>query len=296
MTDEKTLYRKLTNLLKTDTVFKEEINSFMLFHSKKFVAVAPTEEKKKLAASLIDNIISAQVFHGYSLMLNYIEIEETLITEVEPLFWHRKLGATYNAIGSDLQAIFGEDWAFHKMLQDEINLIMLEELYECYEIYKTILLEAANYGAYNALIKYPKFKQNLNDIVTQQDVSEVKLGNPHDLNFISPQAYMTLTNFSDQHELWDVFSLNNGQKESEWVGMVHFSSIKNVINGSNEVTHILSITLSNLIREDEQHTILQQLYGELTESIKDSIQLRIISASNFDLGYVKSDEVNAKDK
>ena len=291
MFDNKLIFNDLRDLRERNPKFAQEFKLFSDFYTRKFVQSTTNEKNGELAYQIIVEMIASQFFYGYGLMQNYInEVyksnEQVFLDE----FWETPEGLRMNTIGQIMVEYFGKEWAYSQTKGGKENLKVLNQLNEVYDLYRTILLEAANYGAHQAIIYNSRYNGGLTEDGKQINglrLDDIYLGNPYDLNFVTPQTYMQLQFYSTEHEWWDMFTIHNGIHESEWVGTVSLSKIPTNDGTVNTTIYILSLTLGNKISPVEKMAIAQSLFNELPSNIQSLVQVRLNSASELDILNLK---------
>ncbi|MCM3390570.1 hypothetical protein LG296_19660 (plasmid) [Ureibacillus chungkukjangi] len=277
-TDEKKLWKYLNDKYENNKEFRNEVTEVIRFYGSKLMNVADTEEKRELVTEIVEECILGQYFHGYFLLTRLIE--ESQLQEEQVFldeFWATPPGMMQNNIGDVMSYQFEKEWAYHKELE-KYNLRVLKELPDGFDIYREILLETANYGAYKAVLENDLYKGNIED----EKSNLMHFGNPIDLQFMNPQVFLQAQYYSTQHEFWDVFKKANGESESSWIGTVHLSSIPTEIH-DNDVLYILNISLADIVRLDEKARIVEALCKQLPEQITSSMQLRLYHLSDLEV-------------
>lgn len=270
--DTKALWNMLNEKFEQDKTFSKEIEDFVSFYGTKFVTVANSEEKRTIAAEIIEDVINSQFFHGYYLQHNLILEDDSKREVFLENFWIMTPGVMRNNIGRVMEINFGENWFLQKGTEN-VNLRVLNELPEAFDVFRVILREAANFGAYKATLDYPLYES----LVQPND--DFVFGSPFELHFLNPQVFIQAHAYSNQHELWDVFLADNGQSESQWAGSIHLSSIP---TGTDLDTYILTVSLSNSISEGEKLGIVNLLCEQLPSEIRNVVQLRVFHLSELD--------------
>lgn len=270
--DSQALWNMLNEKFKQDSSFAKEIESFVSFYGTKFVNSAISGEKKAIAAEIIEDVINSQFFHGYYLQYNLILEDDSKREIFLENFWIMTPGVMRSNIGRVMELNFGENWFLQKGIES-VNLRVLNEIPEAFDVFRVILREAANFGAYKATLDYPLYESLV------QENEDFIFGSPFELHFLNPQVFIQAQAFSNQHELWDVFLADNGQSESQWAGSIHLSSIP---TGTDLDNYILTVSLSNSISEGEKLGIVNSLCEQLPSEVRNVVQLRVFHLSDLD--------------
>ncbi|MFJ7890531.1 hypothetical protein ACIQYL_20940 [Lysinibacillus xylanilyticus] len=270
--DSKQIWDKLNAKMKNDADFAKEMEDFVEFYARKFVRAAKSEEKQKTATEIIEEVIYSQIFHGYYLQSNLIANEKKGSETFLDVFWQNPPGVTLNQIGQVMKLNFQENWHLQKGIES-VNVRVLNEIPEAFDIFGMILLEAANFGAFKATIECKKYEGKVND------TKEFVFGSPYDLQFINPQIFIEARYYSNEHELWDMFLVDTGIKESQWIGSIHLSTIPS----NSESFYLLTVSISDLITEDEKMQALSLITSKLPQQIKDKVQIRLYNLSDLDV-------------
>lgn len=275
--DQKKIWNILNSKTKKNPAFAKEVEELNLFYSRKFVRAAQGEEKQTIASEIIGDIISAQIFHGFFLQHNLIANEKVGNESFLEAFWENPPGITRNHIGEVMQLNFGKDWHLQHGIE-KVNVRVLNEIPEAFDIFRDILIESANFGAYKATTESEKY------LGTVKHNDEYLLGSPYDIHFINPQIFIQAQYYSNENEIWDVFSGNTGVKESQWLGTVQLIKIPN----ANEIMYILTVSLSDLINTDEKMQALDLITSKLPKHIRDIVQIRLYHLSDLDTFTIKA--------
>ncbi|SPU40612.1 Uncharacterised protein [Lysinibacillus capsici] len=275
--DQKKIWNILNSKTKKNPAFAKEVEELNLFYSRKFVRAAQGEEKQTIATEIIGDIISAQIFHGFFLQHNLIANEKVGNESFLEAFWENPPGITRNHIGEVMQLNFGKDWHLQHGIE-KVNVRVLNEIPEAFDIFRDILIESANFGAYKATTESEKY------LGTVKHNDEYLFGSPYDIHFINPQIFIQAQYYSNENEIWDVFSGNTGVKESQWLGTVQLIKIPN----ANEIMYILTVSLSDLINTDEKMQALDLITNKLPKNIRDIVQIRLYHLSDLDTFTIKA--------
>lgn len=281
--DTQAIFDMLEEKYEKDSSFSKEMDNFATFYGSKFVNTADNEEKRSIAAEIIEDIISSQFFHGYYLQHNLILEDDTKREIFLENFWIMTPGNMRNNMGQVMELNFGKDWFLQKGTES-VNLRVLNDIPEAFDVFRTILREASNFGAFKATMDYPLYESLV------QPNEEFVFGSPFELHFLNPQVFLQADAYSNQLELWNVFLADNGQRQTEWAGSVQLSSIP---KGSDLMDYILIVSLSNKIREEEKLNIVNSLVEQLPSEIRDAVQIRVYHLSDLDTYMLKkTQEVN----
>ena len=255
---------------KKDPGFNKELGEFVSFFGSKFVNAQPDEVKKEIAANLIEDVIFAQVAHGYWLFANELaedKVNDGRAKTFESKFWQNTPGLIRNITGIVALQIFKENW-FMAIGSEEINLRILQELPDSFNLYLSILEETAIFGGYLAL----RDDDNYKPLSEENDMPEILLANPKDITYINPQVYMQYGFFSNQHENWELILGATGKREERWIGTVHLSSIP---TDGDSKTYYLNIMLDYMLMAHEKSRICKTIIQRLPQEIQETVQFRV---------------------
>lgn len=272
---QKEVFQYLNEKLKTDNKFEQSVKDLIEYYGAKFLTAIQTVENVDEGVEIIEQVMYAQLYHGFYLQ-RQLMIESDSSPEGEQIFMDKFYtlppGVMLNEIGSIMKQNFGGNYYMRKG-NEAINIKVLNDFPNAFEIYRTILLEVCNFGAYLAVLDYPKYEPSF------ENQEGYLLGNPFDLNILNPQIFMQAMAYSEQHEMWELYRLKNGENEVQWYGTVYYTKIPD----QETAVHYLQFMISDLVRSNEKDAIIEKIFLKLPEDIQRSIQIRRYDVSNLDL-------------
>jgi hypothetical protein len=224
---------------------------------------------------IIEEVMYAQLYHGYYLQREIMRESDSLPVEERTFldqFYTLPEGVLFNEIGPIMKMNFGDNYYMRKG-NESINIKMLNDFPNAFDLYRTILLEVCNYGAYLAVLDHDRYKPEL------AEVEGYVLGNPYDLNILNPQIFMQATAYSEQHEMWELYRVKNGQNEIQWYGTIYYTKIPD----QEEPRHFLQFMISDLDAHKKKDAIIEGIYYKLPSDIQNIIQIRRYDVSDLDL-------------
>lgn len=255
-----------------DESFKKEMQQLYFFYERKLLGFAKTDMQKHFIAEAFEEVVFSQYFQGYYAMKSILTDEETKLNES---VWSMGLGFAKNEVPKFMKEAFEKeniDWT-QTEIGHKFGIELLQHIELAYDINKQIRTDIANLGAYNAFIDDERYIG-----INQGNPSDTLLGNPFDLEFISPQVYMQSQFFTAQHEIWDLFTWSSFRDDA-WVGSVHLSTMPI----AEELIYLLEIKLSDIITMEEKMDISNKVIGELPEDIRGLLQTRLYHVEDFDV-------------
>jgi len=277
VTNEVQIWDQLNKNFNESKEFRDEMTELIRFYSSKLIQLADTTDKEQFISEIIEKCIFSQYFHGYALMKRFIEQSQLNEENVfYPGFWEIPKGVMLNEIGDVMKFQFEKGWAFQEAMK-HYDKRFIQLFPEGYDLYREVLLEVANYGAYKAVIEseYYKGPKTLNE-------EKILLGSINDIHFVNPQVFMKVKCFSNENEIWDLFRINNGNVMSSWLGTIHLATIPKVLEKSKDL-YILNVSLSDMIRNDEKHRILVKVLEKVPEEMKEETEIRLYHLSDMEL-------------
>lgn len=272
---QKEVFQYLNDKLKSDKNFEKNVNDLIEYYGAKFLATIQNSENVDEGAEIIEQVMYAQIYHGFYLQRELM-IESDNSPEEERIFMDRFYtlppGVMLNEIGPIMKKNFGGNYYMRKG-NEAINIKVLNEFPNAFELYRAILLEVCNFGAYLAVLDYPKYEPSL------ENQEGYLLGNPFDLNILNPQIFMQAMAYSEQHEMWELYRLKNGENELQWYGTIYYTKIPD----QDTTAHYLQFMISDLVRSNEKDAIIEKIFYRLPEDIQKHIQIRRYDVSNLDL-------------
>lgn len=272
---------KLRLKFEKDSYFNKELDNLTVFYGRKLMALTNKESVHEIIENSINNVIRSQVFEGYYVMTTLLNDKEV---EFSDKIWELPKGILRNQVRLMLDKMFEDtdyNWTDNEV-SNSFALVMLNEVENGFDIAEIITYEVAVFGAYKAIIDDSRYKGPAKD----EKVIEMKLGNPFDLEFINEQVYMEAKHYSDQHEIWDLFILGKPNKENSWCGTAHLSTIP--LEKDKEI-YILSLNLSNVIRDEEKMQIAEIIAKRLPPEITKELQLRLYHTTELQFLGLTSD-------
>ncbi|WP_028393945.1 hypothetical protein [Bacillus cihuensis] len=269
----------LKNEFESNEDFRKEIDNFIFFYGYKFMSQCKTESQEKLVQESVNDLIKSQYFQGYYIMTTLLNDSDQKFPET---VWSTPKGMLRNEIPLFIETVFeGSDEWYKTELSHNITMNLIQSMDGLYDLIKQTRKDVALYGAYKAFIQDKRYKGN------QAETSrQMNLGNPFDIFFLNPQIYMQAKFFTEEQEIWDLYTwtaFNN----SKWVGTIRFSSFS---NENNTPFYILEVSLSNFISHSEKIEIVNNLLNSLSDTIKASLQTRLYHVENMEVLVPNSDE------
>lgn len=280
------IFNKVTNKLRDkyeqDVYFNQELENLTIFYGRKLLALTSNENVHEIIENTISNVIRSQFFQGYYVMSNILEDEEVEFTDN---VWTLPKGIVRNQIRTMLDNLFN-DTEYNWIDNDVANsfaLVMLNELEKGFEVVEGIKYEVALFGAYKAFLEDSRYS-----VAPSEKVNDFKLGDPFDLNYINHQVYMEAKHYAEQHEFWDLFLTGKQNQDNSWCGTVHLSTFP---TEEDKKFYILSLNLSNVIRDEEKMILAETISKRLPSEITDVLQIRLYHTTELDfLGLTDKEE------
>lgn len=255
---------------KENETFRNELELLYKFYGRKLIHFVGKTDLQYVEEQF-GEVVNSLYFQGYYTMRLILNDEETVLEEDA---WKLPLGVVKNEIPLLLKNMLNDeklDWS--TPISHEFSMNILTNVEAGYETTLEITKEIAEYAAYKAFIEDERYIGG-----TIQETSEMLLGSPYDLNFLSPQVYSKAQFFTEQHETWDLFYWSAIQKDS-WVGSIHFSTIP---TGESNL-YIIEFSISDVIMELEKLEIVEQITKKLPEEIRANLQTRLYHVSDLDV-------------
>lgn len=260
--------------------FRNLLRGLLHFYGRKLMNYAKKEEHELLIEKELETIMHAQFFQGYYVMK---EILADTAIELEESSWKQPKGLLRNELPAFIDATFSQqqlDWTRTEE-GHMFGMKVLREFEGAYETVKQFRRELANFGAFQAFIEDERYQEPI------EEKDPMYLGNPIDLNFISPQVYLQALTGSTEHELWDLFFWS-AHYNNTWVGSIHYSHIPL----EPLPFALLEIKLSQLITFDEQTDIINTLVGKFPSDIRETLQIRFYKVEDMDILRYEEQPVN----
>lgn len=265
------VYNTLQNKYNEDDIFRQSIDGLTEFYGRKLIGYAKNEEQEQLVLKGLDDVIKSQFFHGYYLMTAILEDAQT---DLPSEIWCKPKGMIRNEIPLMVRSIFAEEgttWSTTD-LGREYGLYVLDVMEPGYEIIKRLREEITLFGAYHAFIEDDRYQEE-----KSAELKTTMLGNPFDLEFLSPQVFMQAQFQSEQHEIWDIYFWSS--QENAWVGTVHLSTLP---MGSMTV-YLLECSLSNQLIHFEKNDIVDTLVAKLPQDVQNTLQVRVYHSDDLEV-------------
>lgn len=266
---------KLKRQLKTDPIFKEEIQSLYYFYERKLMNFARKEGMKKYIIDEFEDVVFSQYFQGYYVMKVILNDEET---EMEESSWNMSEGFARNVIPPFINNAFKEestDWSYTEV-SHKFGMELLDLQEAAYDLFKQIRFDIACYGAFKAFIEDERYVGNEGG-----GSMDLWFGNPLDLVFLNPQVYMQAQFSTAEHEVWDLHTWTSF-RDSMWVGSIHLSTLPQD-ESTGQVIYLLEVKLSNTIAQDEKLDIVNFIVNKLPVEIQNALQTRLYYVEDFDV-------------
>lgn len=265
------VYKKLQEKMKLDTNFQNEISDLIFFYSRKLMGFTKTKEQKSLVEKDFEDVVFSQFFQGYYAMTILLNDEESFDEDD----WIRAPGLVRNELPKFLKLITEDEsinWT-HTEIGHNFSIDILQSMESAYEVTKQLLYDLSNHGAFKAFTDDERY-------VGESTVpdSEMLLGNPFDLSFLSPQVYMQGQFYTTQHEVWDLF-LWSAVRDDAWVGSVHLSTMPI----ENQTIYLLEFSVSSLISHNEKMDIINTIIKKIPENIRAILQTRLYNVDELDI-------------
>lgn len=274
MIDEtyKQVYNHLQKEFKENDQFRKELESIMIFYGRKLIAFAKNEKEQLYIENGLEDVIRSLYFQGYYTMKVILSDEDTEILED---VWKMPIGVCRNEIPKMLENIFAEvktDWK-RTDVSHEFSMEILTNLEPAYEVTKAMIKEMAIYGAFKAFVEDERY-QGMEEV----DSASILLGNPFDIEFLSPQVFHQVSFLTNQHEIWDLFFWS-AIRENAWVGTIHYS----ILPIEDNTFYVMECNLSDLISKDEKLEIIDLLAKRLPPEQKSKLQIRLYNVGELEV-------------
>ena len=269
------VYNILQKRYNEDTDFRESIDSLTRFYGRKLVGFAKNEEQEALVLAEFEDVVKSQFFHGFYLMTAILEDVET---DFPADIWRLRKGMVRNEIPLLIRSVFveeGSSWSVTEVGR-EFGLAILDVMEPGYEIVKRLREEVTLYGAYQAFIQDDRYRG-----VEAEESTDTLLGNPFDLEFLSPQVFMQAQFQTEQHEIWDLFFWSS--QENTWLGSVHLSKLPT----DAMTVFLMECTLSNQLIYFEKSDIVDTLVSRLPQDVQNTVQVRVYHANDLEVLVTK---------
>lgn len=277
VTTQNEVYAHLKAEYENNDAFRKDLEELYMFYGRKLLLFAKKEEHKEYIESNFGEVLNSLFYQGYYTMKLILSDKETVIT---PESWKVPEGVTKNDIPILLKTVLQEekfDWKTE--VSHEFSMDILTYMEPAYETTQKLTKEISEYGAYRAFIEDERY---VGGDSTEQ--SDMLLGSPYDLNFLSPQVYSKAQFYTDQHEIWDLFYWSAVQEEG-WVGTMHFSTIPVAEN----MLYIIEFSLSNLLIEQEKLDIVAKVTKSIPSEIRSNLQIRLYNVDELDILTASAD-------
>ena len=251
--------------------FRQELENLYTFYGRKLMQFVKKEDQQEYVENKFGDVVNSLFFQGYYIMKMILNDEETILNEEG---WKLPLGVTKNEIPLMLSSLLQDekfDWKTD--ISHQFSMDILNYIEAGYETTQEITKEISEYGAYKAFIDDSRYVGN------KEETNDMLLGNPNDLNFLSPQVYSKAQFFTEQHEIWDLFYWSAIRKEDSWVGSIHYSTIP----VGEEKLYIIEFNLSNLIIESEKLELIDVVIKSIPIEIRSKLQIRLYNVSELDV-------------
>lgn len=271
LTTQSEVYNHLKAEYENNEAFRKELDDLYMFYGRKLIQFVKKQEQQEHIENKLGEVVNSLFFQGYYTMKVVLNDEETIIS---PESWELPAGVIKNEIPMLLKELLQEekfDWKTE--VSHEFSMDILTYIEAGYETTQKLTKEISEYGAYKAFIEDERY---VGDDLAEQ--SDMLLGSPYDLNFLSPQVYSKAQFYTDQHEIWDLFYWSSVQEDS-WVGTIHLSSIPLAEN----TLYLIEFSLSNLLIEPEKLEIVDKVTKSIPSEIRSNLQIRLYTVNELDI-------------
>lgn len=270
---ESLVWKKLNEKIEMDPDFSKELQSLQYFYERKLLNLANQEKQQKHIMNGFEDAFLSQYFQGYFVMYTILNDDDTTLDDDT---WSIEIGRARNEIPKFLERTFLEekfDWSFTD-ISHNFGIELLNQTPAAYDIFKKIRNEVSTYGAYKAFIEDERYKP----FSVEEELVLTHLGNPFDLEFLSPQIFMQATYSTSTHEVWDLFNWS-AVSENSWMGSLHLSTM--IIEDATQ--YLLEIKLMNTIAEFEKVELISSILVRLPDSIQSALQTRVFHIEDIEV-------------
>lgn len=225
-----------------------------------------------LLDNTLEDVISSQIFQGYLTMRLILEDPESDFQDKD---FNILEGQARNEIPLLIHQAMEQnelDWTYTE-LGHNFSMNLLETMPNAYDISKQMRIDLSNYGAFKAFIDDDRFVESEIDQSTL-----LSLGNPLDLNFLTPQVYMQVHFVSKEYEVWDLYTWSS-MGSNAFVGSVHYSKMLTEAQEYN----LLEFKISNQISKEEKMELASLISTQLPEDVQVSLQIRLYHFDEVDV-------------
>ena len=268
------VWHSLKDRLLTDELFKLDVQNLYYFYENKLLNIARTDKQIDLITKGFEDVVFSQIFQGYAIMKDILSDEELVLDEHA---WKMGEAATRNEIPIFMKEIFDKDkvdWSYTQ-LSHALGMDILNDFESAYEVYENTRVEIAYYGAFKAFLDDPRYQVQPFD-----SEAVIKLGNPLELEFLSPQVYMTVYAATDENEIWNLHSWS-GTQQSTWVGQAHYMQLP--MNGS--VTNLLNVSVLSIITKDEREMLLNQIIARIPSEDQTGLKAYLYQVEDYEVFF-----------
>jgi len=247
--------QKLIAHFQNNTQFNQQFFVLTEFYKNKFIGLI-TKEDEQIFEEMLFQCSKSQIFNGYYIMRELLSNnQETLSDEwfaqSEGILTEELPGIIREAAQHDFDNI---------IIEEEMKKLIRWAITRYEDVYSTlhqISFDLVCFGAKQALID----ERDKMGIQSNEALNGL-LGAVNDLNFISPQSYLTCNVKSSESEIWTLSWWSSIQTTDNKVGEVAVLSIPL----ENTTQYALNIYLRKRLPEHERSSIINILLANLMEN------------------------------
>ncbi|MGE7983811.1 hypothetical protein [Solibacillus sp. NPDC093137] len=262
----------LKDRMKKDKDFNKSIAAVVSYFGTKFVSYFNSDDDRAVATEIIEDVIFAQITHGYWLMKNELEIDKDVADsdKIFPKdFWNMTENIMRNGTGPNMQALYGDEW-FRSPGTQSVALRVLNQLPHGFDHYSLVLEQTAIFGSYIALRyegeydaeKFEKEKESAQPMV---------FASPYDIHFITPEVFIQFDMYSSEFESWNIFLSATSKQVEKWIGTAQLISIP---LGAEKFQYTLMVSIENVLKEYEKSLICKELISRMPKQMQNDVQFR----------------------
>ncbi|MFD1736245.1 hypothetical protein ACFSCX_06660 [Bacillus salitolerans] len=254
------------NVLKeTEAILKEKFEQnddfktelFLLYnvYAPKYLRFVKDEMGQKRLQDMFFEAIKGQIFHGYYLIRELLADENTHISNE---FLGQPIGYLTNEVPLLLGQALGDN--SRELIKTEVGhkfLMWLITNYEgTFDLAKQVLWDLTCLGARQALLDEKESKNIGSNIEKVEGLLSVL----NDLEFLTPQLYLSAAVVTDSVEMWEI-NYWNSYRNHHKAGDVSVIKVEN----QDETGYLVAINLHVSIFKEERESIVTHLVGKLVE-------------------------------
>ncbi|MGN7299752.1 hypothetical protein [Ferdinandcohnia sp. SAFN-114] len=247
--------QKLTSHFQNNIKFNQQFFVLTEFYKNKFNGLIKQEDEQ-IFGEMLFQCSKSQIFNGYFIMRELLlNNQETLSDEwfaqSEGILTEQLPGIIREAAQHDFDNI---------IIEDEMKRLIRWAITRYEDVYSTlhqISFDLVCYGAKQAVID----ERDKKGIQTNEALNGL-LGAVNDLNFISPQSYLTCNAKPSESEIWTLSWWSSIQTTDNKVGEVTVLAIPL----ENTTQYALNIYLSKRLPEHERSSVISIVLANLIEN------------------------------